>query len=107
MHASCLNNTNKSSPLKEIWYALKLPSTNQLGLRVCLDISWPLGMKAAVVEAMTLLGSWRPEWIASDLNYATGVGSVRAIVAALLNYQPKLIACSMKSRNAIQPLIGP
>jgi hypothetical protein len=69
----------------EIWRALRLPSTNQLDLRVCLDISWPLGMKAAVVEATTLLGSWRPEWIASDQNYATGAGSVHAIVAALLN----------------------
>jgi hypothetical protein len=70
------------------------------------DISWPLGMKEAVVEATTPSGIWRPEWIDSYLNYATGVGSVRAIVAALLNYQPKLIACSMKSRNTIQPLTG-
>jgi hypothetical protein len=106
MHALYLNNTNKSSPLKEIWHALKLPSANQLDLRVCLDISWPPGMKKPV-EATTLLGSWRPEWIATDRNYATSVGSVRAIVAALLNYQPKLIACSMKFRNVIRPLIGP
>jgi hypothetical protein len=88
----------------EIWRAQKLPSANQLGLRVCLDISWPPGMKEAVVEATTLSGSWRQKWIASDPNYATGVGSVRAIVTALLNYQPKLIACSTKFRNAVQPL---
>jgi hypothetical protein len=69
----------------EIWCALKLPSSNRLDLRVCLDISWPLGMKAAAVEATTLLGSWRPEWIASDQNYATGAGSERVIVATLLN----------------------
>jgi hypothetical protein len=91
----------------EIWRALKLPSANQLDLRVCLDISWPPGMKEAVVEAMTLLGSWRPEWIASDQNYVTGVGSVRPIAAALLNYQPKLIVYNMKFRNVIRPFTGP
>jgi hypothetical protein len=99
MHASFLNYTNKYSPLKEIWHALKLPRANQLDLRVCLDISWPLGMKEAALEATTLSGSWRPEWITSDLNYATGAGSARAIVTALLNYQPKLIACSTKFRT--------
>jgi hypothetical protein len=91
----------------EIWRAQKLPSANQLGLRVCLDISWPPGMKEASVEATTLSGSWRPKWIASDPNYARGVGSMRTIVAALLNYQPKLIACSTKFRNVIQSLTGP
>jgi hypothetical protein len=35
------------------------------------------------------IGIWRPEWIALGLNYVTGGGSVRAIVAALLNYQSK------------------
>jgi hypothetical protein len=90
----------------EIWRALKLPSANQLDLMVCLDISLSLGMKEATVEATTPSGIWRPEWIDSDLNYAMGVGSVHTIVAALLNYQPKLIACSMKLRNAIQPLTG-
>jgi hypothetical protein len=69
----------------EIWRALRLQRANRLDLMVCLDISWPLGMKAAVVEAMILLGSWRSEWIASDQNYTMGAGSVRAIVAALLN----------------------
>jgi hypothetical protein len=85
----------------EIWRALKLPSANQLDLMVCLDISWPLGMKEVAVEAMTLSRIWKPEWIDSGLNYTTGVGSVHAIVVALLNYQPKLIACSMKLRNTI------
>jgi hypothetical protein len=69
----------------EIWRALRLSGANRLDLRVCLDISWSLGTKAAAVEATTLLGSWRPEWIASYRNYAIGAGSVRAIVAALLN----------------------
>jgi hypothetical protein len=69
----------------EIWHTLRLPSASQLDLMVCLDISWSLGMKPAAVEATTLLGSWRSEWIASDRNYATGAGSVRALVAALLN----------------------
>jgi hypothetical protein len=91
----------------EIWRAQKLPSANQLDLMVCLDISWPLGMKEVVVEATTLSGSWRPEWTNSDRNYITGVGSMRAIVAALLNYQPKLIARSMKLWNTIWPLTGP
>jgi hypothetical protein len=91
----------------EIWRALRLPSANRLDLRVCLNISWPLGMKATVVEATTLLGSWRPEWIASDRNYVTGVGSVRTIVTALLDYQPKLIVCSTKFRNVIRPLTEP
>ena len=91
----------------EIWRTQKLPSANQLDLRVCLDISWPPGMKEAAVEATTPLGIWRPEWITSGLNYATGVGSMLAIVAALLNYQPKLIACSTKFRIVIRPLIGP
>jgi hypothetical protein len=59
----------------EIWHALRLPSTNRLDHRVCLDISWPLGMKVAAVEATTLLGSWRSEWIASDRNYATVQGA--------------------------------
>jgi hypothetical protein len=59
------------------------------------------------VEATTLSGSWRPEWIASDLNYATGVERVRAIVAALLNYQLKLIAYSTKFQNVVQPLTRP
>ena len=91
----------------EIWRAQKLPSANQLDLRVCLDIGWPLGMKQKVVEVTTPSGIWRPEWITSGLNYAMGVGSMRAIVAALLNYQPKLIACSMKFQNAIRPLTRP
>ena len=91
----------------EIWRAQKLPSANQLGLRVCLDISWHPGMKEAAVKATTLSGSWRPEWIALDPNYTTGVGSLHAIVTALLNYQPKLIACSTKFRIVIRPLIGP
>jgi hypothetical protein len=91
----------------EIWRAQKLPRANQLDLRVCLDISWPPGMKEATVEVTTPSGIWRPEWIASGLNYAMGVGIVRAIVATLLNYQPKLIACSTKFRNTIRPLTGP
>jgi hypothetical protein len=91
----------------ELWRALKLPSTNRLDLMVCLDISWPLGMKEATLEVTTPSGIWRPEWIDSGLNYATGVGSVRAIVAALLNYRPKLITYSMKLRNAIRPLTRP
>jgi hypothetical protein len=70
----------------EIWRALKLPSTNQLDLKVCHNISWPLVMKEVVEEATTLLGSWRPEWIASDRNYITGVGSMRVIFAVLPNY---------------------
>jgi hypothetical protein len=37
----------------EIWRALRLPSANRLDLRVCLNISWPLGMKEAVVAVMT------------------------------------------------------
>jgi hypothetical protein len=32
----------------------KLPIANQLDLMVCLDTSWPLGMKEVEVEAMTL-----------------------------------------------------
>jgi hypothetical protein len=91
----------------EIWCAQKLSSANQLDLRVCLDISWPPGMKEATVEVTTPSGIWRPEWIASGLNYVTGVGSVHAIVAALPNYQPKLIVCSMKFWNVIWPLTGP
>jgi hypothetical protein len=39
----------------EIWRALRLPSTNRLDLRVCLDISWPLGMKEAIVAVTTQL----------------------------------------------------
>jgi hypothetical protein len=85
----------------EIWRSLKLPNANQLDLMVCFDISLSLGMKETTVEATTPSGIWMPEWIDSDLNYAMGVGSVRAIVVALLNYQPKLIACSMKLRNTI------
>jgi hypothetical protein len=85
----------------------KTTGANQLDLMVCLDISWPPGMKEAAVEVTTPSGIWRPEWIVSGLNYATGVRSLRAIVAALLNYQPKLIACSMKFQNAIRPLTRP
>jgi hypothetical protein len=91
----------------ETWHAQKLPSANQLDLRVCLDINWPPSMKEAAVEATTLSRSWRPEWIALGLNYTMGVGSVHAIVAESLNYQPKLIACSTKFRNVIRPLTGP
>jgi hypothetical protein len=40
----------------EIWRAQKLPTANQLDLRVCLNISWPPGMKEAVVEVMIPLG---------------------------------------------------
>jgi hypothetical protein len=91
----------------EIWRAQKLPNAKQLDFRVRLDISWPPCMKEAAVEAMTASGIWRPQWIALGLNYGMGVGSVRAIVTALLNYHPKLIVCSTKFQNAIRPLTGP
>jgi hypothetical protein len=91
----------------EIWHEPKLPSANRLDLMVCLDISWPLGMKEATVEVTTPSEIRRLEWNDSGLNYAIRVGSVRVIVAALLNYEPKLIAYNMKLQNAIQPLIGP
>jgi hypothetical protein len=91
----------------EIWHEPRPLSTNQPDHMAYPGTSWPLGMKEVAVEATTLSGIWRPEWIDSGLNYATGVGSMHTIVAALLNYQLKLIAWSMKLRNAIRPLIGP
>jgi hypothetical protein len=81
-------------------------STNQPDHMVYPDISWPLDMKEAEVEVTTPSEIWRPEWSDLGLSYATGVGSVRAIAAALLNYQQKLIACSRKLRNVIRPLTG-
>jgi hypothetical protein len=70
------------------------------------DNSWPLDMKEAVVEVTTPSGIWRPEWSDLGLSYAMGVGSVRAIATALLNYPQKLLACIRKFWNAIRPLTG-
>jgi hypothetical protein len=91
----------------EIWREPRPLSANQPDHMVYLGTNWPLVMKEVEVEATTLSGIWRPEWSGSGLNYATDARSVRAIVTALLNYQSKLIACSMKLWNAIRPLIGP
>jgi hypothetical protein len=66
----------------DIWRALRLPSTNRLDLRVCLDISWPPGMKGAVVAVMTQLETWKPGWNNFGQNYVTGIGRVSGIATA-------------------------
>jgi hypothetical protein len=60
----------------EIWRALRLPNANRLDLRVWLDISWPPGMKEAVVAVMTQLETWKPGWNNFGQNYVTRIGRV-------------------------------
>jgi hypothetical protein len=85
----------------EIWHEPRPLSANQPDHKVYPGTSWPLDMKEAAVEVTTPSGIWRPEWSDSGLSYAMGVGSVRAIADALLNYQQKLLACSRKLWNMI------
>ena len=62
-------------------------NANQSDHMVYSSTNWFLGVKEVAVEAMTLSRIWRLEWSDSGLNYAMDAGSVRAIVATLLNYQ--------------------
>jgi hypothetical protein len=91
----------------EIWRVPRPPNGKQLDLMVYLGISWLLDMRGAAMEATIQWWIWRPGWRDSCQSYATRVGSVREIAAALLNCQRKLIACSRKLRSETQLLTRP
>jgi hypothetical protein len=70
----------------EIWCVPRPPNEKQPDLKVCPGTSWLLDMRGAAAEATIQEGILRLGWNDSCQNYATGVGSVREIAAASLNF---------------------